>query len=469
MVLLLGLPGLCWVLWKVSRPPLGAGPFRWLYLAWALLLAAASVWNLSRDVRLSADEAGTDNFVRLAFLLLGALIIFLVGAKTRFVFLKELTAGALGIFFVFALWGSASTLWSVAPAATLYKSTEYCAMLGLFGLAAFLVLSTFRDPQSRLLALKSVFDWQWFLLLLLIASVYVGVLVWPEYAILRAYRDQTGLLGFSLQGALPGLSANSVGDVAAIMGIVAFVRILETPRSRRFYVPIFLLMLLTMVLTQSRSPILGFLVAISLVMVISARLLLLTLSGTLIGALLLTQYSQLTYTYLQRGQDEQGITTLTGRVDWWKASLEAIQENWVYGYGANAGGRYALQSVLGEEVATVHSSWVEVLLNTGVVGLMLFLVGVLATWFWLFRLRPNAMGHPISRLLWFESCGVLTFLCVRSVFAVNLAWSYHVLTLGVVLVFISVARRQGVQVRNAGAALAQPLPATRRRRPSIRR
>jgi exopolysaccharide production protein ExoQ len=463
------LPGALWIIWKVSRPPFGAETFRSLYLAWTLLLAAASVWNLSRDVRLSVDEAGTDNFVRAGFLLLGALIIILVGARYRFHFLKELQAGALGLFFVFALWGLASTLWSVAPASTLYKSAEYCTMLGIFALAIFLVLSTFRDLHSRLLALKSVFDWQWFLLLLLIASVYIGMLIWPEHAFLHAYRDQSGILGFSIQGALPGLSANSVADVAGIIGVVALIRILEIPTSRAFYVPVFLLMLLTMVLTQSRSPMLAFLIASGAVLVVSGRFLLLAMFGTALGALLLTPYTQLAYTYLARGQDEQGLYTLTGRVTWWKASLQAVQDNWVYGYGANAGGRYALQSVLGEEVSTAHSSWMEIVLDTGVVGLILFLIGLLTTWVWLLRLRLIAMEHPISRLLWFESLGVLTLLCVRSVFSVNLVWSYLVLSLGTVLVFIGVVRRQVVQGRNAGFALAQPLPAGRRRRRSIRR
>jgi O-antigen ligase len=466
---LFAVPGALWVVWRVSRPPFGAETFRLLYLAWALLLAAASVWNITRDVRLSVEEAGTDNFVRAAFLLLAALIIFLVGARYRFQFLKELQAGALGIFFVFSLWGLVSTLWSVQPAATLYKSAEYCAMLGIFALAIFLVMSTFGDLRSRLVALKSVFDWQWFLLVLLVASVYVGMVIWPQYAILRGYRDATGILGFSIQGVLPGLSANSVGDIAGIMGLVALIRILEIRSSRAFYVPVLIMMLVTMVLTQSRSPILAFLVASGVVLVASGRYFLLAMSGTALGALLLTKYTQVALSFLERGQNEQGLLTLTGRVTWWKASLQAVKEQWIYGYGANAGGRYALQSVLGEEVATVHSSWVEIILDTGVVGLILFSLGLLTMWVWLFRLRLVAMVHPISRLLWFESLGVLTLLCVRSVFSVNLTWSYLVLTLGTVLVFIGVVRRQVDQERNARITLAQPLPATRRRRPSIRR
>ena len=175
-VLLIGLPCLFALVWRVTRPPFQVGSFRWLYLAWACVLAASSVWNLSRDVRLSADEAGADNFVRLGFLALGALVIFLIGAKYRFRFLGELVAGALGIFFVFALWGLLSTLWSVSPAGTFYKSSEYGVMLGLFALAASLVNVALFDPREQLAALKGIFDWNWVLIFLLLINVYLGVL-----------------------------------------------------------------------------------------------------------------------------------------------------------------------------------------------------------------------------------------------------------------------------------------------------
>jgi O-antigen ligase len=116
----------------------------------------------------------------------------------------------------------------------------------------------------------------------------------------------------------------------------------------------------------------------------------------------------------------------------------------------------------------VHNTFVEVLLDTGVVGLVLLVAGLVATWFWMFKVYPHATASPIGRLLWFESVGVLSVLSVRSMFAVTLVWSWYVLNLGVVLVFLSVMRRQIVRVRHAGAASAQLLPAARRRRSSIR-
>jgi O-antigen ligase len=174
------------------------------------------------------------------------------------------------------------------------------------------------------------------------------------------------------------------------------------------------------------------------------------------------------YEFMKRGQNEQNLTSLTGRVTYWQASFDAIREKPLSGYGANVGGRYVLDSALGEAVSTVHSTYVEVLLDTGAVGLVLLVAALVTTWFMMFRIRPHVMNDPIGNLLWLESLGVLTVLSVRSLFAVTLVWSWYVLNLGVVLVFISVARRQVVQARHAGAASSQLLSATRRRRSSIR-
>ncbi len=456
-------------LWRLSRPPLGTRYFRWLYLAWACLLAASSVWAISRESIASLDQAGTNNFVRLAFLLLGTLIISFVGARYGFKFIRELSTGVLALFSAFALWGLASTVWSVSPVGTFYKASEYFAMLSLFGLAVSLINLTPGDARNRLLALKGIFDWHWFLMFSWISSVYLGILIFPQYAILRDYRDTIGVLGFSIQGVLPGLSENAVGTLGAIVGVVALVRMLLRAGSPILYVPIFVISLLTMVLTQSRSPILAFLVAATVVMIINRRFVLLAVSGVLVALPLLTQFGPLVLEFLRRGQDEQGLTQLTGRVTFWQVSLEAYGEKPIGGYGADAGGRYVLESALGEGRSSVHSTWMEVLLDTGAVGATLLTVGLIATWFWLFKLRSHAMHDSISRLLWFESLGVLTVLCVRSAFAVTLVWAWYVLTLGVVLVFVSVVRSEVVRSRFTGTALAQPLPAARRRRPSIRR
>lgn len=474
LFLLVVVPGGLLVARRVTQLPFRVESFRWIYVIWGCLLAASSVWNLSRDVRLSVDEAGADNYLRLGFLMLAILGIGFVGMKHRYVFIPYLATGAIGAFFLFSVWGLSTTLWSVSPPSTLYKSVEYGAMLVLFGLAVSLILRNTSSHQHSLLALKSIFDWNWFLTFLLIVSVYVGMVVWPEYAILQNYRDQVGVIGFSIQGALPGQSANLVAEIGAILAIVALVRLLYLPKpgvfSTLMYVFVLSLSLVTMVLTQSRSPVLAFLIAFIIVLVVGRRFGWLALSLVVAGAtLLLTNYGQVAYEFLRRGQNEKDIASLTGRVTYWKSSLDTLSDSVLGGYGANAGGRYVLRAVLGEEeVSTVHSVWVEVLLDTGVIGFILFAVAVAATWFWLLKLRSRAITTPIGRLLWFECLGVLTIMSVRSVFEVALVWSSRVLTLGVILIFLEVLRRQVVRRTYSGVAGAQLLPAARRRRPSVR-
>jgi O-antigen ligase len=415
----------------------------------------------------------------LAFLALGALIMLFVGAKYRFAFINELATGVLVIFAFFAAWGLASTLWSVSPAATLIKSAEYCAMLILFALAASLITTIFTTPRDQLLALKSVFDWNWFLILLLLINVYVGLLVFPEYGLLRDYRDEVGVLGFSIKSAMPGISANSVGQLAAVLGTVAVARLLLRPSSRIVFAPVLVLCLATLVLTQSRSPVLGFLVGIAVVLVASRRFGILAFLGTLLSSVMLaasayneTIYETI-YEYMRRGQNEQDVASLTGRLDLWLPSLQAVRDSWLGGYGANAGGRYIIQTDVGrmESASTVHSTYIETLLDTGVVGLVILLVGLGAVLFFLLNVRPHVTGSPIGRLLWLESLGVFAVLSVRSVFAVtSFVWSFQVLTFGLVLIFITVARRQIVQRRYyASASFAQQVPAARWRRPSLRR
>jgi O-antigen ligase len=464
LILLSVPPVVLMIAWRVTRLPFRVRSFRWMYLAWGLLLGATSTWTISREVSRTVEEAGAGNFVRLAFLALGILVILFAGARYKFVFVSELAAGPLGIMFVFSLWGLASTLWSVLPASTLYKSVEYSAMFVLFALTASLIKLTVRRPHDQMLALKSIFDWNWFLIVVQLITVYLGVVVLPEYAI----KQDIGMLGFSLSGALPAISANGVGQLAAILGIVAVVRILYKPKSRVMYVPVLLGCLVTMVLAQSRSPIMAFLLAVVVVLFASSRFGLLALLLGSASGVLLSSYGQTIYEFMRREQSEGNVQSLSGRTTYWESSLEAVRDTWLNGYGANAGGKQVL-ALLGEGASSVHSTWVETLLDTGVVGLALLFAAVVIAWFWLLRVRTYVMKDAVGRLLWFECLGVFTILTVRSLFTITFVWTMAVLMFGLVLVFISVTRRQVAQGSYASAPLAQQIPATWRRRPGVYR
>lgn len=467
---LVGLLISCFGARRAMRLVRGDGNLLWVYLAWALLLAGTLVWsNVGEPAASSFDDAGGANVARLVFLILGILTTMIIAAKRNLAFVDHLAGGVLGVFSVFALWGAASTTWSVLPAVTAYKSVEYLAALAVVGATLALISSrsvskTFR---GRLLRVKGVFDWYWLLTFGVLLSVYLGVLLQPT----QALEPSIGLFSFQLQGVFPRIATNSVGELGAILAVVSLARLLHAPRAGRLttwplYALILVLSIVTLILAQSRSPILGCLLAFAVVAVADRRPWLLLAMG-LLGAALAFGNGAATQEYLARGQDEAEIGRLSNRVDYWEGALGAIGERPVAGHGAYAGGRYLLEhEILGAEnaVSSLHNSYMEVLVGTGFVGLAVFVAGLVAAWASLVALRRRAARYPVGRLLWVESLGVLTVLTVRSVFSTPFIWT-NVLTFGLVLIFVStlggrLGRTEGGEL--ARPVGAQPLPAARR-------
>jgi O-antigen ligase len=452
LISLIALPGMVIVVWKVTYLPFPAGALRWLYVAWSLALGSGLVYTLTRQIRLSASDVGTDNFIQLIFLALCLGTMLLVGSQNGFAFVNAQTTGILAIFSAFALWSIITTLWAISATLTLYKACAYFIMIGLFAFAVFLIRRSSIEPHNQLLALKSLFDWNWFTVFLLLISVYVGILLWPDYALVYG----VGTLGFQILGALPAISSNSVAELGAIMAIVALTRMVLRPSTTLFYFPLFGFSLVTMVLAQGRSGILAFLVAAVVVLAASRRFALLACLGLPI-AVLYSVYYDAVNAFFERGQTEATLESLNGRVLYWQATWDAIQERPIGGFGAFGGGRYITQTAFGsdEVVTTVHNAYVETVAGTGIVGLSILLLGVVAAWFWLFKLRSFVTRDPVGRLLWIESIGVLSILTVRSMFSVGLIWT-PILNFGVVLVFISVVRYQAVGARKKFAANVSP-------------
>jgi O-antigen ligase len=450
---------------------------RWVYLAWVLLFASTLVWSISAEsVNTAAAQAGTSNFVRLAFLGLGVVVTSIIAARYRFAFVGYLVTGVLGIFFLLTSWSFVTALWSVSPAVTIYKSFEYFAALFLVASALSMIRARplTRTFQERLLLTKALFDWYWVLILALLLAVYLGILVWPT----KAFASSIGLFSFKLQGVFPQVSSNGVGDFAAIIGTVVGARLLCRPRegaagqrltksSRLIYTLVLAFAAITMILAQSRSPILGFLLAMIVVSIAAHRYRIFLLATVFLCAMFFSNYggvNDVTYDYMKRGQDEGNVESLSGRTGYWEAAFDATLEQPVGGYGAYAGGRYVLDRIDNSGVSSLHNTYMELFVGTGVVGLAILVAGLLATLYWLFRLRSRAALHPVSWSLWVESLGVLTVMLLRSAFSVPFIWS-HVLTLGLILIFITVLRKSKQPVRKrsyANTLVAQPLPAARR-------
>src|SRR3989338_180241 len=295
------------------------------------------------------------------WLLLARLII------KRLSWFRSLLRGIVGLLTGYVMICMLSSLWSVNPWWTFYKSIEY--FVDVLFLAS--VINSIRTIEQ----LKALFDWLMILTGLLLLTVWIGVFLLPGEAI----KYGIGLLGIQILGVFPAVAANSVGEIGAALAIFTFARSQLPMIHKWFYRIIFVFATLSLVFSQSRSPLMGFVVAIPLMLFLNKRIGILGFIIVLFVVLLsFTHAEDLFFEFFRRGQTPEMFESLSGRRTYWDQGFEVLRQQPLIGYGAYAGGRFY---VLGEllrldEVSSVHNTWVEILLGTGILGFFLMSAAV---------------------------------------------------------------------------------------------
>lgn len=419
----------------------------WWHWLWLMLCGSGLVFRI-REAQ-AAREAPVDFWAgyRVALVALVALVLAIRLALGRTAWLPSLFRGLVGAVAVYSLMCAVSTLWSVYPAWTLYKSAEFFVDVAL--LAAILMHT--RSTED----FKGLFDWTWLLCVAAMVMIWVGALVWPAEAFLRG----VGSLGVQLQGVFPLMSANGVGELAGILAVVALVRLQFIGRGgspRALYFLLFLASVLTLALSQTRSAILGFLVGAALVLLLSKRIRTLVFFVWLLVMLLsVTTFGEVFRTYMQRGQSEEAFESLSGRVSWWTVGWQKFVERPLAGYGGYAGARFTALEEIGEtSTSTIHNTYFEVLLGLGVPGLIPVLFALLGTWRILLPGVRNTPPRSLERQLAVEAVGVLAVLTLRTLFSSALVWHPELIFLQL-LGYAEFLRRRKVSVRRSRRAVAR--------------
>ncbi len=260
--------------------------------------------------------------------------------------------------------------------------------------------------------LETLVDMTWVFFGILLVTVAIGVVVSPSNALLPS----AGLLGYQVRGLFPAIASNGVGDISALLGVVSVSRLSGSGTSRRWWM---LLIVATGVLliSQTRSAWLGFVLGTLLVLVMNGRLR--ALGAILLGAvgLAATEAVDTIVAYLGRGQSVGLIRSLSGRFAYWEYAGDLLAESPVLGLGAYAAGRFAVLAVVGsDEVSSVHNAWVEVAVGVGLLGLTLLAALVLSVWARLLGAIRSLAGSPAERRLGVEMAGVLALETARSFF-----------------------------------------------------
>ena len=185
----------------------------WWHVLWLLTGLSSLVFRI-RDIESIKDEP-VDLWAVYRILLVGIVALVLLSRLLvkRPDWVPSLFRGLVGALSVYALISIVSTLWSVYPAWSLYKSVEYLVDIALLGA----IIATVRSVETY----KTLFDWTWVLQAGLLGTVWAGALLWPS----KAFVVEGNLIHVRLSGVLPALDQNDVGLGAAFLAIVALTRL----------------------------------------------------------------------------------------------------------------------------------------------------------------------------------------------------------------------------------------------------
>ncbi len=388
--------------WQYLRPKLN----RW-HLMWYGIYVSALVWEV-RTLE-SYRESFLDFFSLLRLgpeLFIGLYMLYCMGTG-RVKWFSSLFKGITGVLAYYCLFCAVSSIWSVFPPWTLFKSVEY--MLDVSVIAG--VLCVFKTTEEY----RTLLDWTWTIFAVELVWCVIQVPLFPG----QAFNDGR------LCGVFPLTAFNAVGTYAAVISIVAVCRLLPVTQGvydRSWYVSVFLFGTVLVVMSQTRNALGGLLGAVVVILLVSKRGTGIVLIGSVVAAILYTALGQFLEKFLKRGQSEDAFNTLSGRLVWWHYAWIFFKEKPWLGVGAYAGGKFAVLKQLHANAGSTHSDYIELLVGVGVVGTTLFATAIIWTLVTLFRQWRNTSLSPQDRQTSMECFSVVFLLFIHSFFNVELTW-----------------------------------------------
>lgn len=179
-----------------------------------------------------------------------------------------------------------------------------------------------------------------------------------------------------LRGVFPLLSANSTGTIGAVIGLWSLARLLS-PRERgdasvgtlRFLT---LLGFVTLIFAQYRTGTIIAVVGVFVLLAMRARVaafwfaIAVAVVALMWGPAIIREAEPI----VQRGENPQVLSNLSGRLNYWSNALPVWRESPLFGRGLLTASRFEVLAKMGSVyTSSIHGTWVEALVGTGVVGL----------------------------------------------------------------------------------------------------
>jgi hypothetical protein len=389
-----------------------AGKLRWWHGLWFLVYFSGLVFREGRDAS-AVEAAPLDAAAMLRVIpemFIAAVLLIRLYMKRPF-WLRSYFQGVVGAMGVYGLVCLVSTIWSVYAPWTLYKSGEYVIYIAL--LAAIVQLT----PETADFA--SILNLTWSISVLEMVWAWAqATVIWPTDAWDPWNR---------ITSVMPEISANGMGQSAAVVATIAACRLLPLDRGKRdriFYGAVIALALGTLIMTKTRNSIAGFLLGMALMVLLSRRWRFGAIAG--VGVVIVLAFSgagATVYDYLARGQSESEIAGMSSRMDWWSFAYHQFMQHPITGMGAYAGSRFGVLAKMGADAPTsLHSDYIETIMGTSFLGLIPLLTALGGIWYWLLRSVRSANLTAAQRQLAYECACVFAVTFLHSFFNVEIIW-----------------------------------------------
>jgi O-antigen ligase len=219
-------------------------------------------------------------------------------------------------------------------------------------------------------------------------AVVSAIPIWLEALIMpgRAFIHVDSPFPLQLHGVFPAVSANGTGLAGATIGLWSLAKLLS-PRDRggsrkRTLQLLTVLGFATLILAQYRTGYIATALGLLVLLSLRARMaaVWVVVAGIFVAAAWGTQIGRSAAPVWQRGENPEVLRNLSGRIDWWSAALPVWRKSPLFGRGLLTASRFEVLAKIGRvNTASIHGTWVEALVGTGVIGLGLLAASFLVS------------------------------------------------------------------------------------------
>lgn len=389
------------------------------HLTWFTMFISILIWNANTATTTtvqSQDLGNTGNVYRIFLVMFSLALGAYALMKNSGNLSKRLTL-PITLFIIYAIVAFLSSL--LVPVNSFY--TMWKSMEIIIDLMILLAILCHAYPYENIL---KTYKLTIIFLVILLAIFTIEAIVAPSIVLLPS----RGAIPFTMRGYIPLYNGNSLAFLCAIVAFYSFCRMINYKKYKAVYLGLFSWSFIVLILAQSRTSLVGLMVAILVFTYFNKnRKTFYSLIGLSVLLSLLATVASNIEAYLTRGQSAELMGSLSGRTYGWEASMEAFYASPIVGHGFAAAARTEILGVGG--ASTLHGAIFDVMVGTGLMGLIPWLLSILLIGKALLqRKKIDKIGNPY-KILHYEFMGLFALLMVRSLTSSGIAFHEHTLML----------------------------------------